>query len=175
MRYGEPHAEGMYILHEGPYGVFNGMAPDADIDALYLRLIEALNDVGLVYLHVVDHSAMGAPPVSKALKAQLRAASNGKYILSGGYDAARANADLAAAFGNDAEALARHYVVFGFSEGRSLGTSSAAAPAPASLAAAFVNEADHAGSNGSDNGMLFSGTAWQNDIGADHGQPMLIA
>ncbi len=79
-----------------PYGVFNGMAPDADIDALYLRLIEALNDVGLVYLHVVDHSAMGAPPVSKALKAQLRAASNGKYILSGGYDAARANADLAA-------------------------------------------------------------------------------
>ncbi len=24
VRYGEPHAEGMYILHEGPYGVFNG-------------------------------------------------------------------------------------------------------------------------------------------------------
>ena len=24
MRYGEPTAEGIYILHEGPYGVFNG-------------------------------------------------------------------------------------------------------------------------------------------------------
>ena len=88
---------------------------------------------------------------------------------------AAANADLAAAFGNDTEALARHYVVFGFSEGRSLGTASAAAPAPASLAAAFVNDAEHAGSNGADNGMLFSGSAWQNDIGADHGQHMLIA
>lgn len=92
-----------------PYGVFNGMAPDAEMDALYLRLIEVLNDIGLVYIHVVDHSSMGAPPVSEDLKAQLRAAFRGKYILSGGYDAARAEADLAAGKG-DLVAFGRPFI-----------------------------------------------------------------
>jgi len=77
-----------------PYGAFNGTAPDAKMDALYLRLVEELNAIGLVYIHVVDHSSMGAPEVSADLKAKIRANFKGKYILSGGYDAARANADL---------------------------------------------------------------------------------
>ncbi len=77
-----------------PYGAFNGMTPDADMDALYMRLVEELNKLGLVYIHVVDHSSMGAPEVSPELKAKIRAAFKGRYILSGGYDAARANADL---------------------------------------------------------------------------------
>ena len=67
-----------------PYGVFNAQVPDAEMDALYLSLIEELNTLGLLYIHVVDHSAMGAPEVSPELKAQLRAAFNGYYILSGG-------------------------------------------------------------------------------------------
>lgn len=92
-----------------PYGVFNGMAPDAEMDALYLRLTEALNDIGLVYIHVVDHSSMGAPPVSEQLKAQLRVAFRGQYILSGGYDAARAEADLAAGKG-DLVAFGRPFI-----------------------------------------------------------------
>ena len=92
-----------------PYGVFNGMAPDPDMDALYLRLIEALNDIGLVYIHVVDHSSMGAPPVSDELKARLRAAFKGRYILSGGYDAARAEADLATGKG-DLVAFGRPFI-----------------------------------------------------------------
>jgi N-ethylmaleimide reductase len=77
-----------------PYGAFNGMLPDAKTDALYLRLIEELNALKLAYIHIVDHSAMGAPEVSAELKAKLRTNFNGKYIMSGGYDAARANADL---------------------------------------------------------------------------------
>ncbi len=83
-----------------PYGAFNGTAPDAKMDALYLRLIEELNDIGLVYIHVVDHSSMGAPEVSPELKTKIRANFKGKYILSGGYDAARANADLDAQRGD---------------------------------------------------------------------------
>lgn len=83
-----------------PYNTFNGMAPDAEMDALYLKLIEALNDVGLVYIHVVDHSSMGAPAPSDELKARMRSAFKGRYILSGGYDAQRANADLAAGRGD---------------------------------------------------------------------------
>lgn len=77
-----------------PYGVFNGSTPDAETDELYLQLVERLNALGLLYIHIVDHSAMGAPPVSAELKAKLRATFKGKYILSGGYDAARAGADL---------------------------------------------------------------------------------
>jgi len=92
-----------------PYGVFNGMAPDAEMDALYDQLIKELNAIGLVYIHIVDHSSMGAPEVSPALKAKIRAAFNGSYILSGGYDLARANADLDAQCG-DLVAFGRPFI-----------------------------------------------------------------
>lgn len=92
-----------------PYGVFNGMAPDAEMDALYERLIAELNAIGLVYIHIVDHSSMGAPEVSPALKAKIRAGFKGKYILSGGYDLARANADLDAQRG-DLVAFGRPFI-----------------------------------------------------------------
>jgi len=92
-----------------PYGVFNGAVPDPKMDALYLRLVEELNAVGLAYIHVVDHSSMGAPEVSPELKAKIRANFKGKYILSGGYDAARANADLDAQKG-DLVAFGRPFI-----------------------------------------------------------------
>lgn len=92
-----------------PYGAFNGTAPDAEMDALYERLISELNNIGLVYIHVVDHSSMGAPEVSPALKAKIRAGFKGCYILSGGYDAARANADLDANKG-DLVAFGRPFI-----------------------------------------------------------------
>lgn len=77
-----------------PYGVFNGMVPDAQTDELYERLMVELNTIGLVYIHIVDHSSMGAPPVSPTLKATIRKTFRGRYVLSGGYDAERASADL---------------------------------------------------------------------------------
>ena len=92
-----------------PYGVFNGTAADADMDAMYELLMNRLNDVGLVYIHVVDHSAMGAPEVSPALKAKMRATFKGRYILSGGYDLARANIDLDASRG-DLVAFGRPFI-----------------------------------------------------------------
>ncbi|OGS90195.1 MAG: alkene reductase [Gallionellales bacterium GWA2_60_18] len=101
-----PERVGMRI---SPYGVFNGMAPDAEMDEMYLRLIKELNDIGLVYVHIVDHSSMGAPEVSPALKAGIRAAFKGKYILSGGYDLVRANADLDAGRG-DLVAFGRPFI-----------------------------------------------------------------
>jgi len=92
-----------------PYGVFNGTTSDADMDALYLALMEELNKIGLVYIHIVDHSAMGAPEVSPTLKAAIRARFNGRYILSGGYDLASANSDLAADLG-DLVAFGRPFI-----------------------------------------------------------------
>ncbi|MET0534846.1 MAG: alkene reductase [Steroidobacter sp.] len=92
-----------------PYGVFNGSVADAQTDEVYVRLIERLNALGLVYIHIVDHSSMGAPPVSPGLKARLRATFKGKYILSGGYDAARASDDLEARRG-DLVAFGRPFI-----------------------------------------------------------------
>jgi N-ethylmaleimide reductase len=92
-----------------PYGVFNAQVPDPEMDALYLHLIDELNALGLLYIHVVDHSAMGAPEVSPELKARIRAAFKGMYILSGGYDVTRANADLDAQRG-DLVAFGRPFI-----------------------------------------------------------------
>lgn len=52
---------------------------------------------------------MGAPDVSPELKARVRGSFEGKYILSGGYDAARANADLDAGKG-DLVAFGRPFI-----------------------------------------------------------------
>ncbi|NBS97891.1 MAG: alkene reductase, partial [Betaproteobacteria bacterium] len=52
--------------------------------------------LGLLYVHVLDHSAMGAPAVPDTLKAALRAAFHGPFILAGGFDGASAEAALAA-------------------------------------------------------------------------------
>ena len=69
-----------------PYGVFNGTGPFADVDAQYKALVDGLSALGLLYVHVLDHSAMGAPAVPAAIKAVLRAAFDGPFILAGGFD-----------------------------------------------------------------------------------------
>lgn len=87
-------------LRVSPYGANGGMTADADTDAVYVHLATELGKLGLAYLHVVDHSSMGAPPVSAELKANLRKLFGGAYVLSGGYDKARADADLEAGKGD---------------------------------------------------------------------------
>lgn len=79
-----------------PYGVFNDMPPYAAMEADYTYLADQMNLRGLLYIHLVDHSPMGAPPVPAAIKEMFRSKFKGALILSGGYDAARAEADLAA-------------------------------------------------------------------------------
>lgn len=96
-------------IRVSPYGVFNGMTPDPETHALYAYLAEELSKIGIVYLHVVDHESMGAPPVDPKLKAELRRTFKGAYVLSGGYDRARAEADLAEGKG-DLVAFGRPYI-----------------------------------------------------------------
>jgi N-ethylmaleimide reductase len=82
-----------------PHGAFNGMRSDAEMDGLYAHLAGELGRLGLVYIHVVDHSSMGAPAVPDAVKESIRGAFGGAIIISGGYDQPRAEADLAAGKG----------------------------------------------------------------------------
>ena len=79
-----------------PYGVFNGTGAFPEVDAQYLLLAAELSSLGLMYLHLLDHSAMGAPPVPATLKAQLREAFKGPFILAGGFDRQSAEQALAA-------------------------------------------------------------------------------
>jgi N-ethylmaleimide reductase len=81
-------------IRVSPYGAFNGTQADPEMDALYVALAQELSALGLVYIHIVDHSSMGAPPVSSDLKAKIRENFKGATILSGGYDAGRAQHDL---------------------------------------------------------------------------------
>jgi N-ethylmaleimide reductase len=69
-----------------PYGVFNGTGAFDEADAQFKALTQALSDLQLMYLHVLDHSAMGAPAVPAALKADLRSLFKGPFILAGGFD-----------------------------------------------------------------------------------------
>lgn len=83
-----------------PYGVFNGMGIFEGINEAFTELVQGLSDLGLVYLHVVDHSAMGAPEVPQQVKEAMQEAFAGTFILSGGYDKERAEADLEAGKGD---------------------------------------------------------------------------
>ena len=77
-----------------PYGVFNGTGEFAEVQAQYLTLVHSLSALGLLYLHLVDHSSMGAPPVPADFKLKLRAGFDGLFILSGGFDRASAEQAL---------------------------------------------------------------------------------
>ena len=69
-----------------PYGVFNATGAFADVDEQYVALAKALSALGLAYLHVLDHSAMGAPAVPQEIKTRLRQAFEGAFIAAGGFD-----------------------------------------------------------------------------------------
>jgi N-ethylmaleimide reductase len=83
-----------------PYGIASDMPLYPEMEADYTYLADKLNALGLVYVHLVDHSAMGAPEVTASIKATFRKTFKQTLILSGGYDAARAEADLAAGKGD---------------------------------------------------------------------------
>lgn len=78
-----------------PYGVFNATGGYAGVDQQYTALVQELSALGLMYVHLLDHSALGAPPVPAELKAGLRAAFKGPFILAGGFDKESAQRALA--------------------------------------------------------------------------------
>ena len=83
-----------------PYGVASDMPHYPEIDATYSYMAEQLNKTGIVYIHIVDHSAMGAPGVPVEMKRLIRDIFQNTIILSGGYDLERAEADIADGLGN---------------------------------------------------------------------------
>lgn len=78
-----------------PYGVLNGTGAFPDVEPQYLSLTRELSALGLLYLHLLDHSAMGAPSVPAEFKSRIRQEFKGLFILAGGFDRARAESVLA--------------------------------------------------------------------------------
>lgn len=73
-----------------PYGAASGMKPYPEVDGTYARLADELSRLGIAYVHVVDHAAMGGVPVPPAVKSTIRARFAGAYIAAGGFDLASA-------------------------------------------------------------------------------------
>lgn len=77
-----------------PYGVAGDLPNYEGIEAFYNYLAGQLHTVGLVYVHLVDHAGMGAPVVPPSVVNGIRERFGGTLILSGSYDADRADAVL---------------------------------------------------------------------------------
>lgn len=83
-----------------PFGVASDMPHYPEIEETYTYLANRLNELGILYIHLVDHSAMGAPPVPAELKQVIRNTFKNTIILSGGYDPERAEADVQRGLGD---------------------------------------------------------------------------
>jgi N-ethylmaleimide reductase len=92
-----------------PYGVASDMPHYPEIFSTYAYLVEELREAGIAYIHLVDHSAMGAPEVPLEMKKFIHNTFTNTLILSGGYDQERAEADLANGIG-DLVAFGRPFI-----------------------------------------------------------------
>ena len=67
-----------------PWGVFSDMPHYPEIDETYAHLAEELQKIGIVYVHLVNHSSMGAPAVPQQTVDTIRGKFTNTLILSGG-------------------------------------------------------------------------------------------
>ena len=88
-----------------PGGAFNDVNPFDGQEEAFIFIAEKLKEIGLAYIHLVDHSSMGTPEVPRDLKEKIQDSFGGTIIISGGYDKSSAEKDLKDGLG--------HLVAFG--------------------------------------------------------------
>lgn len=81
-------------IRVSPYGAFNDLYPFDETEVEYEYLAQELNKLGLTYIHIVDHSAMGTPEVPESVKQKIRNAFDNTIIYSGGLDKEKAEQRL---------------------------------------------------------------------------------
>ena len=77
-----------------PYGVASDMPHYKEIDATYKYLSEQLSKLDIAYIHLVDHSAMGAPKVPVEIKKMIRHNFKNTIIQCGGFDKTKAETEI---------------------------------------------------------------------------------
>jgi N-ethylmaleimide reductase len=96
----------------GPSGTWNGMS-DSNPEALFSFVAEALNSIGLAYLHIIEPRVKGNVVIHEGQGAvaseQLRKIFKGKIIGAGGFEPGTAEAAVEEGV-VDAVAFGRHFV-----------------------------------------------------------------
>ncbi|MBC8032980.1 MAG: alkene reductase [Chitinophagaceae bacterium] len=75
-----------------PYGNASDIVTYSEEQAEYFA--GKLSEAGIAYIHLADHSSMGAPEVKPSVVKKIRNAFKGTLIRCGGYDGHRAEQDL---------------------------------------------------------------------------------
>jgi N-ethylmaleimide reductase len=83
-----------------PYGAANDVGQFPETEEQYAHLAEKLNGIDIAYIHLVDHSSMGAPKVKLTTVQKIRDNFRNSLILSGGYTRERAEKDLVSGMAN---------------------------------------------------------------------------
>jgi N-ethylmaleimide reductase len=93
-----------------PYGAFNDMESFEGLEDTFEYIAQELGKLNLAYIHVVDHSSMGAPEVPESVKSKIQMAFGGPIIVSGGFND-RTRAEIVIEQGKgDLVAFARPYI-----------------------------------------------------------------
>src|SRR5690554_3695787 len=70
-----------------PYGSYKGVIPVYNtVSETNTYLAQQLGKIGVVYMHIVDHSSSGTPDVPQEIKNKIGRAFGGTMIASGGFD-----------------------------------------------------------------------------------------
>jgi N-ethylmaleimide reductase len=92
-----------------PYGVASDMAHYPEIEETYTYVAGQLNQIGIAYIHIADHSAMGAPHVPVEIKEVIRKKFKNTIILGGGFDKETAEAAIESGLA-DVVAFGRQFI-----------------------------------------------------------------
>lgn len=77
-----------------PYGAFNDMPSYNEVDQTYTYLAEKLNDLEILYIHVLDHSVGNSSPDVNRVKDIIRSRFQNIMIFCGGFDREKAENEL---------------------------------------------------------------------------------
>jgi N-ethylmaleimide reductase len=81
-----------------PYSITNDIAVHEGVDQTYKYLAQQLNELGVVYLHLQDHSSLGESSMPSTLKQAIREEFHRTIIFTGGHDLKKAEQDIAHGF-----------------------------------------------------------------------------
>ena len=77
-----------------PFGVMNEMEIYDEMESDFVYIATQLNRLDVAYIHLADHSSMGAPDVPNSIKSKIRTVFNNAIILCGGYNKETAERDI---------------------------------------------------------------------------------
>jgi len=101
---------GRTAIRLSPWSIFNDMPNYPEVQETYAYLAEALQQLGVVYLHLIRQASMGAPGVSLETLQTIRRKFTNTLILNGGYSSVAAIDKALDSDGADLVAIGRPFI-----------------------------------------------------------------